>query len=179
MTTFTDSLQLAHRARTAASDTGIVTRRTCLPLAAALALLGIAPAAASASTVNVNGRGVARFQTARSAEVIGVQVNAPGRVRLVDADNPAAASFKPKCVRRGRKPCVRRDRRTHDWIVLRAVKFIYDGQGFTMRVTSKRGFRVTISGVGKLKLNGRGTYTLDGVAHHYNGNLPLIQLKKR
>jgi hypothetical protein len=156
-----------------------VTRRTCLPLAAALAVLGVAPAVASASTVNVNGRGVAKFQTIRSAEVIGVQVNAPGRVRLIDADNAAAATFKPKCVRRGRKPCVRRDRRTHDWVVLRAVKFIYDGQGFSMRVTSRRGFRITISGVGQLKLNGRGTYTLDGVAHHYNGNLAPIRLKKR
>jgi len=156
-----------------------VTRRTCLPLAAALTVLAVAPAAASASTVNVNGKGTARFQTARSAEVIGVQVNAPGRVRLVDADNPAAASFKPKCVRRGRKPCVRRDRRTRDWIVLRAVKFIYDGQGFTMKVTSRKGFRITISGVGQLKLNGRGSYTLDGVAHSYNGNLAPIRLKKR
>src|SRR4029079_14148446 len=177
--TFTDSLQLAHRARTAAADTGIVTCRTCLPLAATLALLGIAPAAASASTVNVNGKGLARFQTARSAEVIGVQVNAPGRVRLVDADNPAAASFKPKCVRRGRKTSLRPDRRTHDWIVLRAVKFIYDGQGFTMRVTSTRGFRVTISGVGRLKLNGRGTYTLDGGRPRFNRTLPRIQLKMR
>ena len=128
-------------------------------------------------TVNVNGKGLVRFQTQRSAEVIGVTVNAPGRVRLVDVDNPAAASFKPKCIKRARKACVRRDRRSGDWIVLRAVRFIYDGQGFTMRITSQKSFRVTISGVGQLKLNGRGTYVLDGVAHRYTGNLAPIRLR--
>jgi hypothetical protein len=74
---------------------------------------------------------------------------------------------------------VRRDRRSGDWIVLRAVRFIYDGDGFIMRVTSRRGFRVTISGVGQLKLNGHGTYVLDGAAHRYDGNLPPIRLKPR
>ena len=73
---------------------------------------------------------------------------------------------------------MRRDRKTGDWLVLRAVRFIYDGQGFTMRVTSRSNFRVTISGVGNLKLNGRGTYTLDGVSHAYSGNVPPIRLKK-
>jgi hypothetical protein len=155
-----------------------VTARACLGSVVALLALAGVPAAAQAATVNVSGKGTARFTTQKSAEVIGVRVNAPGRVRLVDADNPGAASFKPKCVRRGKRPCVRRDRRTGDWVVLRAVKFIYDGQGFTMRVTSRSSFRVTISGVGQLKLNGAGTYTLDGVAHHYNGNIPPIRLRK-
>jgi len=177
--TFTEALQLVHRPRTASADTGTVTPRAWTTLAAVLALLGGAPAAASAATVNVNGKGLVRFQTQRSAEVIGVTVNAPGRVRLLDPDNPAARSFKPKCIKRSRKACVRRDRRSGDWIVLRAVRFIYDGEGFVMRVTSRRGFRVTISGVGQLKLNGRGTYVLDGVAHGYNGNLPPIRLKPR
>jgi hypothetical protein len=154
-----------------------VTFRTWVSLASAIALLFGVPAAASAATVNVNGKGLVRFQTQRSAEVIGVTVNAPGRVRLTDLDNPAAASFKPKCIKRARKPCVRRDRRSGDWIVLRAVRFIYDGQGFTMRITSQKSFRVTISGVGQLKLNGRGTYVLDGVAHRYNGNLAPIRLR--
>ena len=67
--------------------------------------------------------------------MIGVTVNAPGRVRLVVATD--AASFKPKCVLKRTKACIRRDRRTGDWIVLRAVRFIYDGQGFTMQVTSR------------------------------------------
>ena len=155
-----------------------MTRRSCLGFLVALLAFAGVPAAAQAATVNVNGKGAARFQTQKSAEVIGVRVNAPGRVRLIDLDNPAAASFKPKCVRKGKKPCVRRDRKTGDWIVLRAVKFIYDGQGFTMRVTSRSNFRVTISGVGNLKLNGTGTYTLDGVSHRYSGNVPPIRLKK-
>jgi hypothetical protein len=155
-----------------------VTGRSCLGFLVALLAFAGLPAAAQAATVNVNGKGSARFQTQKSAEVIGVRVNAPGRVRLIDADNPGAASFKPKCVRKGKKPCVRRDRRSGDWLVLRAVKFIYDGQGFAMRVTSRSSFRVTISGVGNLKLNGRGTYTLDGVAHAYSGNIPAIRLKK-
>jgi hypothetical protein len=154
-----------------------VTFRTWVSLASAIALLFGVPAAASAATVNVNGKGLVRFSTQRSAEVIGVTVNAPGRVRLTDLDNPAAASFKPKCIKRARKACVRRDRRSGDWIVLRAVRFIYDGQGFTMRITSQKSFRVTISGVGQLKLNGRGTYVLDGVAHRYNGNLAPIRLR--
>ena len=68
-------------------------------------------------------------------------------------------------IKRARKACVRRDRRSGDWIVLRAVRFIYDGQGFIMRITSQKSFRVTISGVGQLKLNGRGAYVLNGVAH--------------
>jgi len=177
--TFTEALQLVHRPRTASADTGKVTLRAWLPLASVLALLGGAPAAASAATVNVVGTGLVRFQTQRSAEVIGVTVNAPGRVRLVDPDNPAARSFKPKCIKRSRRACVRRDRRSGDWIVLRAVRFIYDGDGFIMRVTSRRGFRVTISGVGQLKLNGHGTYVLDGAAHRYDGNLPPIRLKPR
>jgi hypothetical protein len=156
----------------------MVTSRVWLALASSAVLLFGGPAAASAATVNVTGKGLVRFQTARSAEVIGVTVNAPGRIRLVDVDNPSVRFFKPKCIKRSRKPCVRRDRRTGDWIVLRPVRFIYDGQGFIMRITSKRGFRVTISGVGQLKLNGRGTYVLDGVAHAYNGNLPPIRLRR-
>ena len=149
----------------------------CRPLLALAALLLLAvPVAASATTVNVDGKGSARFQTRRAAQVIGVTVNAPGRVRLVALD---AATFRPKCVlvRKG-KPCIRRDRRTGDWIVLRAVRFIYDGQGFTMRVTSRNRFRITISGVGVLKLNGLGTYTIDGVPQRYNGNLLPIVLKR-
>ncbi len=114
-----------------------MTARACLGFVVALLALAGVPAAAQAATVNVNGKGAARFQTQKSAEVIGVRVNAPGRVRLIDLDNPGAASFKPKCIRRAKKPCVRRDRKTGDWIVLRAVRFIYDGQGFTMRVTSR------------------------------------------
>jgi hypothetical protein len=148
----------------------------CRPLLALAALLLLAvPAAASATTVNVDGKGSARFQTRRAAQVIGVTVNAPGRVHLVAVD---AASFRPKCVRVRRKPCIRRDRQTGDWIVLRAVRFIYDGQGFTMRVTSRNRFRITISGVGVLKLNGSGTYTIDGVPQRYNGNLLPIVLKR-
>jgi hypothetical protein len=148
--------------------------RPLLALTAAL-LLAI-PATAAASTVNVDGKGSARFQTRRAAQVIGVTVNAPGRVHLVAVD---AASFKPVCVLKRKKPCLRRDRRTRDWIVLRAVRFIYDGQGFTMKVTSRTRFRISISGVGNLKLIGTGRYTVDGVPRHYNGNLLPIVLKRR
>ena len=126
--------------------------------------------------MNVDGKGSARFQTRQVAQVIGVTVNAPGRVRLVAVD---AASFRPKCVLvRKKKPCIRRDNRTGDWIVLRAVRFIYDGEGFTMKVTSRNRFRISISGVGTLKLNGSGTYTVDGVPTPYDGNLPPILLKR-
>jgi hypothetical protein len=149
-------------------------RRPLLALAALLAVA--APATAGATTVSVDGKGSARFQTRKAAQVIGVTVNAPGRVRLVALD---AASFRPKCVLVRKKPCIRRDRRTGDWIVLRAVRFIYDGQGFTMRVTSRNRFRIAISGVGTLKLNGSGTYTVDGVPRQYNGNLLPIVLKRR
>jgi hypothetical protein len=146
------------------------------PLLALAATLVVAvPATASATTVNVDGKGTARFQTRRAAQVIGVTVNAPGRVHLVAVE---AALFKPKCVLKRKKPCIRRDQRTGDWIVLRAVRFIYDGQGFTMKVTSRNRFRVAISGVGTLKLNGIGTYTVDGAPHSYNGNLPPIVLKR-
>ena len=66
-----------------------------------------------------------RFTTRKAAQVIGVTVNAPGRVRLVAT---GASSFKPKCViKRKKKPCIRRDRKTGDWIVVHAVRFIYDG----------------------------------------------------
>jgi hypothetical protein len=154
-----------------------VTFRPFPLLATVVALVVAVPATAGATTVNVDGKGSARFQTRRAAQVIGVTVNAPGRVHLVALD---AASFRPKCVViRRKKPCIRRDRRTGDWIVLRAVRFIYDGQGFTMKVTSRNRFRVAISGVGTLKLNGTGTYTVDGVPHTYNGNLPPIALKRR
>jgi hypothetical protein len=152
-----------------------VTRRRLPLLALAAALVVAVPATAAAATVNVDGKGTARFQTRKAAQVIGVTINAPGRVRLVALD---AASFKPKCVLKRKKPCLRRDRRTGDWIVLRAVRFIYDGQGFTMKVTSRNRFRIAISGVGTLKLNGTGTYTLDGVAHPYSGNLLPIVLKR-
>jgi hypothetical protein len=77
-----------------------------------------------------------------------------------------------------KKACIRRDRKSGDWIVLRAVRFIYDGQGFTMKVTSRNRFRVSISGVGSLKLNGTGTYTLGGVPQHYSGNMAPIVLKR-
>jgi hypothetical protein len=148
-----------------------------LPLFAIAAALALAvPAVAGATTVNVDGKGSARFTTRKVAQVIGVTVNAPGRVRLVAAD---AATFKPKCVIKRRKPCIRRDRRTGDWIVLHAVRFIYDGQGFTMKVTSRNRFRVSISGVGTLKLIGSGSYTRDGVSQDYSGNLPPIILKRR
>lgn len=150
--------------------------RPRLRFALAAALVVAVPAAAGAATVNVDGMGSARFQTRKAAQVIGVTVKAPGRVHLVAAD---AASFKPKCVVKRKKACIRRDRKTGDWIVLRAVRFIYDGQGFTMRVTSSNRFRVTISGVGSLKLNGTGTYTLDGVPQTYDGNLQPIALKHR
>ena len=150
--------------------------RPRLRFALAAALVVAVPAAAGAATVNVDGMGSARFQTRKAAQVIGVTVNAPGRVRLVATD---AASFKPKCVVKRKKACIRRDRKTGDWIVLRAVRFIYDGQRFTMRVTSSNRFRITISGVGSLKLNGTGTYTLDGVDQSYDGNLQPIALKHR
>lgn len=143
-----------------------------MPLAVAAALLVGVPAA-SAATADVTGKGTVQFRTQKAAQVIGVTVSAPGRVRLVAAD---AAAFKPKCVRKGKKPCVKRAK-NGDWVVQRAVRFIYDGRNFTMRVTSRAGFRVTVSGVGSLKLNGRGTYTLDGVSHRYNGNMPAIRLK--
>jgi hypothetical protein len=148
------------------------------PLLAISATLVLAvPAAASATTVNVDGKGSARFTTRKAAQVIGVTVNAPGRVRLVATDAP---SFKPKCViKRKKKPCIRRDRKTGDWIVVHAVRFIYDGHGFTMKVTSKNRFRVSISGVGNLKLNGSGTYTRDGVQQRYSGNMAPIVLKRR
>lgn len=156
------------------------TRRVNLrpfPLLAMTATLVLAvPAAASATTVNVDGKGSARFTTRKVAQVIGVTVNAPGRVRLVAAD---AASFRPKCVIKRRKACIRRDRTTGDWIVVHAVRFIYDGQGFTMKVTSRNRFRVSISGVGILKLIGSGTYTRDGVSQRYSGNLAPIALKRR
>jgi hypothetical protein len=146
------------------------------PLLALAALLVVAvPATAGATTVNVDGKGSARFQTRRAAQVIGVTVNAPGRVHLVAVD---AAAFRPKCVLVRKKPCIRRDRKTGDWIVLRAVRFIYDGQGFNMKVTSRSRFRIAISGVGTLKLNGSGTYTIDGVPQRYNGNLKPIVLKR-
>ncbi len=142
----------------------------------ALALVLAVPATAAAATVNVDGKGSARFQTRKAAQVIGVTVNAPGRVHLVAVD---AASFRPKCVLvRKNRPCIRREKKSGDWIVLRAVRFIYDGQGFTMKVTSRNRFRVAISGVGTLKLNGTGTYTLDGVPQRYSGNLPAIVLKR-
>ena len=150
--------------------------RPRLRFALAAALVVAVPTAAGAATVNVDGMGSARFQTRKAAQVIGVTVNAPGRVRLVATD---AASFKPKCVVKRKKACIRRDRKTGDWIVLRAVRFIYDGQRFTMRVTSSNRFRITISGVGSLKLNGTGTYTLDGVDQSYDGNLQPIALKHR
>jgi hypothetical protein len=153
-----------------------VTLRPLLWFVLAAVLILAVPAAAGAATVNVDGKGSARFTTGKAAQVIGVTVNAPGRVRLVALD---AGSFKPKCVLKRKKPCLRRDRTTGDWIVLRAVRFIYDGQGFTMKVTSRLRFRIAISGVGTLKLNGVGTYTLDGVAHQYNGNLRAIVLKRR
>jgi hypothetical protein len=145
-----------------------------LSVLAAVLVLAV-PAAAGAATVNIDGKGSARFTTRKSAQVIGVTVNAPGRIRLVAFDS---ATFKPKCVLKRKKPCLRRDRRTGDWIVLRAVRFIYDGQGFTMKVTSRLRFRIAISGVGSLKLNGVGTYTLDGVAQQYNGNLLPIVLQR-
>ena len=69
-----------------------------------------------------------------------------------------------------KKACIRRDRKTGDWIVLRAVRFIYDGQGFTMKVTSQNRFRVTISGVGNLKLNG-GARTPRRRPAAYSGNM--------
>jgi hypothetical protein len=147
-----------------------------LPLIAFAATLVLAvPATAAAATVSVDGNGTARFQTRKAAQVIGLTVNAPGRVRLVALD---AASFKPKCVLKRKKPCIRRDKRTGDWIVLRAVRFIYDGEGFTMKVTSRNRFRIAISGVGTLKLNGTGTYTLDGVPQDYSGDVPPIFLKR-
>ena len=158
-----------------AADNRSVTFRPLALLALAVALVVAVPATAAATTVNVDGKGSARFVTRKAAQVIGVTVNAPGRVHLVAVDS---ASFKPKCVLKRKKPCIRRDRRTGDWIVLRAVRFIYDGEGFTMKVTSRNRFRIAISGVGSLKLNGSGTYTVDGVAQRYNGNLSPIVLKR-
>ncbi len=158
------------------ADTQSVMLRPFPLLAITPTLVLAVPAAASPTTVNVDGKGTARFQTRRAAQVIGVTVNAPGRVHLVAVDS---ASFRPKCVLKRKKPCIRRDKRTGDWIVLRAVRFIYDGQGFTMKVTSKNRFRVSISGVGTLKLIGSGTYTRDGVSQSYSGNMAPIVLKRR
>jgi hypothetical protein len=147
------------------------------PLLAITATLVLAvPAAASATTVNVDGKGSARFTTRRTAQVIGVTVNAPGRVHLVALD---AGTFRPKCVLKRKKPCIRREKQSGDWIVLYAVRFIYDGQGFNMKVTSRNRFRISVSGVGTLKLNGSGTYTREGVVQRYSGNMAPIVLKRR
>ncbi len=138
------------------------------------AVLTAAPAAAHAATVVVDGVGVATMQAQR-AQVIGVVVKPTGRVKLTASNGE---SFRPRCVKRSSRRCVRYDEETGSWIVLRPVKFIYDGKRFSLRVQSRGGFKISISGVGSLKLNGKGVYTLDGVEHRYDGNIPRIRLAK-
>jgi hypothetical protein len=140
-------------------------------LAAAAAVAAV-PASAYGSTVVVDATGAATLRADR-AQIIGVVVRPSGRIRLTAGN---AADFKPRCVKKSKRRCVRYDEQSGAWIVLRPVKFIYDGSGFSIRVQSRSGFKITISGVGRLKLNGKGTYTVDGEEHRYDGDVPRIKL---
>jgi hypothetical protein len=128
------------------------------------------PAQALAGSVNVSGTGQLAFQTAKNATSFATIVRAPARIKLV---TKGAASFRPVCIRVGRKPCVKWDRVHGQWKVLRAVKFYYSGSAFRLVVRAKKGFSIGILGVGGLNLNGGGTYTQGGVSTPYAGVVHL------
>jgi hypothetical protein len=130
----------------------------------------VLPAQALAGSVNVNGTGQLTFQTGRGATAFATTIRNPARIKLITS---APASFRPVCIRVGRKPCVKWDRVHKQWKVLRAVKFYYSGSAFRLVVRAKNGFAVGITGVGGLNLNGAGTYTQDGVSNPYSGVVRL------
>jgi hypothetical protein len=138
-------------------------------IGAALVALAL-PAQALAGSVNVTGTGQLTFQTARGATEFATVVKAPARIKLITS---GAASFRPVCLRPGRKPCVKWDRVHAQWKVLRAVKFYYSGAAFRLVVRAKKGFSIGVTGVGGLNLNGAGTYTKGGVSTPYAGVVHL------
>ena len=59
------------------------------------------------------------------------------------------------------------------WQVLKPVRFLYGAADFRLTVSSPRGFDIGLAGVGRLVLNGRGTYTFRGETVPYRGVVVL------
>jgi hypothetical protein len=143
-------------------------------LVAATAVLAAlaAPAAAAGSALRVTGNGNAILRASGPATAWAVSV-AGGRIRLIADDG---SSLRLLCVRPipGRR-CVRRTP-LGGYVVLRPVKFLYNGTGpFQLAILHARRFDLNVLGSGRMRLNGIGTYTLDGILRGYTG-LTLFRL---
>jgi len=111
-------------------------------------------------------------RTTGPATAWAVRVSA-GRIRLIAADGSALRLLcvKPNPLHRR---CARRTP-VGAWIVLRPVKFLYNGTSPFQLLLHAAKFDLNVLGSGRVRLNGTGTYTLDGSPRSYTG-LTLFKL---
>jgi hypothetical protein len=142
-------------------------RRTLL---LALVVLALVPAVALAGSVNVSGKGSAAYTARGTATAFSTQL-LPG-TRIVATALPVA-SVQPtvtvNCLARRQRRCARLDVVTGAWIVSKPVTMLVEGADFRVTIRSPRLFQLGITGIGVLRLKGRGTYTTAGVDTPYDG----------
>ena len=142
-------------------------------LVVVLALVAVVVLAASASAMgtgaNVIGKGRLVYTPDGEATVFGTDLRPGARITI-----SGRATLTPTCVvLPRRKPCFKVDPRTGATVVLRPIRFLIEGTAFRVVLVSNASFAVGLSGAGKLALDGRGTYTVDGVARPYRGRRTL------
>ena len=54
-------------------------------------------------------------------------------------------------------------------LVLRPVRFLYEGEDFRLVVSTRAGFRMLVVGSGRVTVRGRGRWSLGGPAQSYDG----------
>ncbi len=129
-----------------------------------------ATALARGTGANVVGKGRLVYTSVGDATVFATDLRAGARI-AIDGN----ATLTTTCVSVSkRRPCVRFDIPTHATVVLRPIRFLVDGTAFTVTLVSSARFSVGITGAGRVALDGRGTYTVDGVGRIYRGRRTLL-----
>jgi hypothetical protein len=124
------------------------------------------------SMVHVTGRGSVRFLARGDAAEYATVVRKGGFVRVL-GEGIDPRSIRPVCAQAGARRCARYRPKLKRWQVLKPVRFLYGATDFRLTVSSPRGFDVGLAGVGRLILNGRGTYTFRGETVPYRGVVVL------
>lgn len=150
--------------------------RLALRLIALCALLLVLAPAAGAASVAVDGSGDATFRARKAAVLFSTHVRPLGRTTVVVLPR----GVRPACVG-GRRPCARRIDEAGGlvrWRVLRPVSFFVPSRfrNPLVRIANARGFDLSVTGCGVLRVDGTGTYSIDGRAVDYDG--PAVEAVK-
>jgi len=146
-------------------------------LLVAFALLVAAPVTALAGSVNVLGKGTATYAARGAATAFSTRLLAGSRVvvtALPVATAPATVTV--NCLNPRQRRCARFNARQNAWIISKPATLLVEGADFRLALRSPRPFQLGITGVGRLVLAGRGTYTTAGVDTPYLGRT-IVKLR--